>query len=253
MELENITDKIMASQPTNPDDILDICFLLDITGSMSSYIEMMGKCLNDLVYYFSSTFYPKKVYMSFVGYRDFGDNEPFVTEDFANIDIDNVLESQLYKKIEKICVSGGADLAEDIRGGIKEALKFKWRSVNKFVVLIADAPTHGKRYCEPNQDDHQDEDIQDAIDELIERKIAFFGVKFVDCTEKMYNELEKIYKEKNMDLYFAMEDMKDLMKENRDEDIRARRFMDLIATKIKATMFQIFKANKAHQIGNPLP
>ena len=62
---------------------------------MGSYIEMMGKCLEDLVYYFASTLSPKKVYMSFIGYRDFGDRNQFVIEDFSRLDKKNVLSIRL--------------------------------------------------------------------------------------------------------------------------------------------------------------
>lgn len=253
--VKNIKDKItdyfysgsQTEEPTltasDPNDVLDICFLLDITGSMGSYIQMMGKCLNDLVFYFSSTFAPKKVYMSFVGYRDFGDNDQFVIEDFANIDMKNVLKSSIYQRIKNIKVFGGGDFPEDIRGAIKHALKLKWRSMNKFVVLIADAPTHGKRYCE-NGDDYPEEDIQDAIEELMKRKIGFIGVEFAKETDKMYKELTEIYKHKGMEIYFALEDMKGLIKENKSLDERVRRFMDLVATKIKGTMFNLFKYHK---------
>lgn len=237
-----------TTSPPNPDDILDICFLLDITGSMGSHISMMGKCLNDLVYYFSSTFSPQKVYMSFVGYRDFEDSEPFVIEDFSNIDMQNVLQSSLYKKIKEIQVSGGGDYPEDIRGAIKNALKLKWRSVNKFVVLIADAPTHGTRYCDQG-DDYPKEDIQDAIEELMQRKIGFLGVEFASGTDKMYKELAEIFKSKGMSLYYALEDMKNLYNENKDEEERVLRFMDLVSTKIKETMYKIIRFNKGQMAG----
>lgn len=245
MELEEeLNPKLsLESSPPNPDDILDICFLLDTTGSMGPYISLMRKCLKDLAYYFSSTFSPKKVYMSFVGYRDFGDKDQFTCVDFVQLDINNFLESDFYKKINGLTMSGGGDLAEDIRGAIKKSLTFKWRSVNKFVILIADAPTHGRRYCNEG-DDFPDEDIQDVIDELMKRKIGFFGVEFCDLTKMMYEELKNIYKDKGLENYFALEDMKELMKEKNNNEEMALRFMDLIATKVKSTMFKIFKLNK---------
>ena len=256
---KNVKDKITGllfteeetTTSPNPDDVLDICFLLDITGSMGSHIAMMGQCLNDLVYYFSSTFAPQKVYMSFVGYRDFGDPDQFVIEEFSNIDMNNVLKSSMYKKIKEIEVSGGGDEPEDIRGAIKNALKLKWRSTNKFVVLIADAPTHGRRYYDGahGRDDYPNEDIQDAIEELMKRKIGFIGVEFASGTDKMYQELAEIFKGKGMSLYYALEDMKKLYAENKDSDQRVRRFMDLVATKIKETMYKIIRFNKAQVAG----
>ena len=160
----------------------------------------------------------------------------------------NVLQSSLYKKIKEIEVSGGGDYPEDIRGAIKKALKLKWRSVNKFVVLIADAPTHGTRYCDQG-DDYPKEDIQDAIEELMKRKIGFLGVEFAAGTDKMYKELAEMFKSKGMSLYYALEDMKNLYHENKDEEERVLRFMDLVATKIKETMYKIIRFNKEQMAG----
>lgn len=238
---DNTTDLLPENQDEN--DFLDICFLLDVTGSMGTYIKMMSECLNDLVYYFSSTFAPKRVYMSFVGYRDFGDNKEFEICDFQTVDIHSVLNSDIYKKIKKISVSGGGDTAENIRGAVKNAMKLKWKSLNKFVVLIADAPTHGKRYNGGCDDSYPDEDIEDAIQMLIKNNIAFLGVEFCKMTETMYKEFKTIYQNQGKEIYFSLEDMRNLMKENTDENERVRRFMDLIATNIKQTMFKIFKYN----------
>lgn len=237
----------LLPESKDENDFLDICFLLDVTGSMGSYIKIMGECLNDLVYYFSSTFAPKKVYMSFVGYRDFGDNKEFEICDFQTVDINSVLQSDIYKKIKKIGVSGGGDTAENIKGAVEKAIKLKWRSMNKFVVLIADAPTHGTRYNGGCDDNYPNEDIEDAIITLTQNNIAFLGVEFSTETETMYRELQKIYANQNKAIYFELEDMKNLMKENTDDKERVRRFMDLIATKIKQTMFKIFKCNNSNK------
>jgi len=180
--------------------------------------------------------------MSFIGYRDFGDRNQFVIEDFSRLDKKNVLKSSLYQKLKNIRTEGGCDEPEDIRGAIKQVLKLKWRSGNKFVVLIADAPTHGKRYYEQSDkrymkqyDDYPEEDIQDAIKELMMRKIGFIGVEFTNETDKMFKELAEIYKQNGMEIYFALEDMKKLTEETENLDERVRRFMDLVGTKIKET------------------
>lgn len=244
--IKKISGTITGSteQANTDDNVLDICFLLDVTGSMGSYIEMVGQCLEDLVYYFSNTFSPKKVYMSFVGYRDFKDHNEFESSDFELVNINNVFHSNLYKKIKQIQVSGGGDTAENIRGGVKEALKLKWRSKQKFIVLIADAPTHGKKYNGGCDDGYPDEDIRDAIESLIKENIAFFGVEFCDLTDTMYSKIKEIYEENGKKEYFVLEDMKELMKDRfQEEEDRNRKFMDLIATAIKATMFKILKLN----------
>ena len=47
--------------------------------------------------------------MSFIGYRDFGDRNQFVIEDFSRLDKKNVLKSSLYQKLKNIRTEGGCD------------------------------------------------------------------------------------------------------------------------------------------------
>ena len=51
------------------------------------------------------------------------------------------------EKLNKVKCCGGGDAAEDIRGAIKYAIKnMSWKGCHKFMILVADAPSHGKNF-----------------------------------------------------------------------------------------------------------
>jgi myosin protein heavy chain len=64
-------------------------------------------------------------------------------------------------------------------------------------MLICDAPTHGKRYNGGVSDRHPTEDIEDAIEMLIDANILFVGILFNKVTLTMFEEIKKIYKNRD--------------------------------------------------------
>lgn len=56
--------------------------------------------------------------------------------------------------------------------------KLNWPNRFKIAILICDAPTHGSKYNGGCGDDHKDEDIRDAILEMISKNIIFIGLNF---------------------------------------------------------------------------
>ena len=86
--------------------------------------------------------------------------------------------------------NGGADFAEDVRGGIKQMLDknfLKWETSFKVAILICDAPSHGRKYNVNCGDDYPNEDLRDAIELMIKAEILFIGIIFNKHTEKMFN------------------------------------------------------------------
>ena len=53
-------EQATTTSPPDPDDILDICFLLDITGSMGSHIKMRGNVSTIWSIIFPQPLLPKK-------------------------------------------------------------------------------------------------------------------------------------------------------------------------------------------------
>ena len=79
------------------------------------------------------------VRVSFVGYRDHKDSNRFEILDFST-DLEKVKDF-----ISNCRATGGADIPEDLAGGLRKCLDQKWSKGSKRqVTLITDAPCHGK-------------------------------------------------------------------------------------------------------------
>lgn len=116
---------------------LDICFVMDCTASMGPWIEASKQTIKDMIAALPADEPQKRV--AFVGYRDLGDG-PAQVHPFTE-DVNDVIGF-----IERQTALGGADIPEDVAGGLADALGLQWVSQTRTVVLIADAPCHGVKY-----------------------------------------------------------------------------------------------------------
>uniref|UniRef100_A0A914Y6Z4 CCHC-type domain-containing protein n=1 Tax=Panagrolaimus superbus TaxID=310955 RepID=A0A914Y6Z4_9BILA len=131
---------------------LELCFLVDATGSMKNHIVGVKKYINDIV---DAVIQPQanmcqygwadNVRLAFVGYRDFGDVKQFEC-------LNNGKFTESIKDFKEFCdkleASGRGDDAEDVFGGLDKALSLDWNNEygTKVIYHIADAPCHGKKY-----------------------------------------------------------------------------------------------------------
>lgn len=132
------TPQIELKQAEN----VDLCFLIDCTSSMSSYIEQVQKKINDIVDELKMNFEHFSPRLAFVGYRDFTEDpsDQIVSIDFLNeIDTFRAL-------VAEIDAFGGGDECEDVFSGLNEVTKLEWLNESRVLFHIADAPCHGKRF-----------------------------------------------------------------------------------------------------------
>ncbi len=54
--------------------------------------------------------------------------------------------------IDKLAAFGGADLPEDLAGGIKAGREQNWKSEARYCVIVTDAPCHGKKFHKSHDD-----------------------------------------------------------------------------------------------------
>jgi len=119
---------------------IEVCFVLDTTGSMSGLIEgakqKIWSIANDMI----SAKPTPELKIGLVGYRDRGDDyvvRPFQLTD----DID-----ALYGHLNSFTAAGGGDTPESVNEALDEAInKMNWsadRDVLKMVFLVGDAPPH---------------------------------------------------------------------------------------------------------------
>mgnify|MGYP001357018186 CR=1 FL=1 len=137
-----------AAKPAAEQKTVEVCFVLDTTGSMGGLIEgakqKIWAIANDIV-----SAKPKpNVRFGLVGYRDRGDE--YVTRPVAlTDDLDAI-----YEELQKFQASGGGDEPESVSEALHDAVSvMKWnerRDVFKVIYLVGDAPpqaySDGKRW-----------------------------------------------------------------------------------------------------------
>jgi myosin protein heavy chain len=64
-----------------------------------------------------------------------------------------------------------------------------WPNRFKIAILICDSPCHGEKYNGGCGDYHKNEDIRDAIEEMISKNIILIGLNFTKLTTTMYREI----------------------------------------------------------------
>ncbi len=145
LEVEAQKLGILSAQPSVGVCFVDVAFLVDCTGTMRKYIDVLKSHVAVLTAQVKSTAPGALVRLSFVGYRDIGDEQhitvmPFTTNVQALVEILHRTEAS----------GGGGDAAEDVLRGLEVAgTQLEWscgsRTVRRLVHL-GDAPSHGTRY-----------------------------------------------------------------------------------------------------------
>lgn len=182
-----------------PEQILDLCLIMDCTGSMASWIE---HCKETLLTVIDSTVARDptcKVRTAFVGYRDFGDGMGlFDLHDFS-YDADKVKEF-----ISNCTAKGGGDFPEDVQGAIRKALDLNWMGLDdsvKLAVLVADAPAHGRQYYFGHKhDDFPDGNpagliLEDMMKEMSDKEILISLYQINNENNIMYDIMKKAHAE----------------------------------------------------------
>ena len=167
---------------------LDVCFVMDCTSSMAPWIRAAKQTIKDMIAELPPAEPHKRI--AFVGYRDLGDGPAHVhpfTED----------ASAVIGAIEAEVASGGADPPEDVAGALADALGLKWASQARTVVLIADAPCHGKGYHALGDDHPAGDPTGLSMSGLLwafrNAHIDFTFVQLTSDTDKMQGRLKAVY------------------------------------------------------------
>ena len=136
--------KLINSGQPSSNIMVNICFCLDCTGSMSRWLAAAKEQMRLIIQGITTLIkkeYPSlnlKLYFAIVAYRDMNDQQQFQTQNFT----DNVNEVITF--LQRLTAQGGDDLPEDVLGALDQCLKLNWSPTNaRFIVLITDAPGHG--------------------------------------------------------------------------------------------------------------
>lgn len=127
-----------APAPVGPQ--IEVCFVLDTTGSMSGLIEGAKAKIWSIANQIVSAKPAPRVKFGLIGYRDVGDD--YVTKVYElTDDLDGI-----YAHLKEFSANGGGDTPESVNRALHEAVTMmQWstnRDVLKIVFLVGDAPPH---------------------------------------------------------------------------------------------------------------
>lgn len=190
-----------------------IAFLMDCTGSMETWIQaakdQITTITNDALRENDDN---TTIRIGFVGYRDYGDLDRFIVEDFQ--DAETIL-----RRIRNVHADGGDDVAEDVAGGISKLRSLDWEDADvKLIVHIADAPAHGNMFHAPYLSDRFPRGDPGGL--LVMNAMSYFSshgydytfVKINNTTDIMIEEFSKSY------IHDALFRVVDLSGQNRRAD-----------------------------------
>jgi hypothetical protein len=136
---------------------LDVCFCVDITGSMSPMYKTCCTSIEQIVIQLGTELGKRFsgleiiVRCAFVGYRDLTDSPQFQTYPFERMPIgdqnENVHQTNknnLFQFMRSINPSGGGDVSEDVVGALNHVADLQWNlnSNVRMMILMCDAPGH---------------------------------------------------------------------------------------------------------------
>ena len=180
---------------------VDLCFLVDCTGSMASYIQGVKEQIQNIVEKSKKMLPDLNFSIAFVGYRDHCDGAArIVVLDFTTL----ILEFQSF--MGSVAATGGGDEPEDVFGGIEEVAKLSWSKQTRILFHIADSPCHGTRFHDPSVgDDYPNGDprglqIEDLLSKLEELNIIYWFAKLGNGTDLMVQVFQSIMKINPIDL-----------------------------------------------------
>ena len=197
-EIDRVLQMMAAAQA------VDLCFLVDCTGSMSSYIQGVKEKIQGIIEKSKRMLPDLNFSVAFVGYRDHCDGaNRTVVLNFTT----SILEFQSF--MGTVQATGGEDAPEDVFGGIEEVTKLSWSRQTRILFHIADSPCHGTRFHDPSvADDYSNGDprglqIENLLSKLEELKIIYWFAKLGNATDLMVQVFQSIMKINQIDLASA--------------------------------------------------
>lgn len=163
---------------------VDICFMLDCTGSMGSYISNMASQMNALISSIDGLYPDLPLRLAFIGYRNHGDKRILFIQEFT-FDIDIIKKSINDQK-----AIGGGDGLCDIIGALHMAKGLEWQSATRLLFHIGDMPCHGLRFHDGLCDSYPTGDpnglnVENSLHKLSELNILYYFGRITFHTDKM--------------------------------------------------------------------
>lgn len=140
-ESRNITVSLDGSNEKK--NIIDIMFVVDITGSMGDELEFLQTEIDDVISRVVEKHNGAVINLALLFYRDSCDTEEFAYYDFKNVTDPNQLAAQK-AALNNQRASGGGDTPESVDEALEIAMSKQWSTAatTKLIFHVLDAPPH---------------------------------------------------------------------------------------------------------------
>ncbi|POG82151.1 kinase-like domain-containing protein [Rhizophagus irregularis DAOM 181602=DAOM 197198] len=165
---------------------VDLCFVLDCSGSMGPHIAAAKDCILQVSNYVKHTNPSIKLRVGFCGYRDhYNGLNRLQIFDF------NDQYDQFTQYMQNVLPISNDDLPEDVLGGLNAAItQLNWQNSTRVLLHIGDYPPHGRRFTSLEDDKYPDGDpngltAESVLEKMQSKNILYFFGKITDYTDKM--------------------------------------------------------------------
>jgi len=142
-ENKDVTVDIGALAYAEKKNIIELMFVVDVTGSMGDELGFLNNEIADVVNQVALADSETQINLALLFYRDYSDKEDFVYYDFVDVTTEEGLEIQ-QKAIAAQNASGGGDYPEAVEDALSQAVSKQWSNgaTTKILFQILDAPPH---------------------------------------------------------------------------------------------------------------
>jgi hypothetical protein len=168
---------------------VDLCFVLDCTGSMGHHIAAAKDCILQVTNYIKRTNPNIKLRVGFCGYRDHNDGLNRLKVFGFTDKYDKF--TKYMQKVTAFSTAENDDYPEDVLGGLDAAItQMDWQHSTRVLLHIGDYPPHGRNFTTLKDDKYPDGDPNGLTAEIVLEKmqlknILYFFGKITDYTDKM--------------------------------------------------------------------
>ena len=181
----------ILSDNTVSEKVFDLLFVIDATGSMSSYIKAAKDETQNISKELRNLYPEYHFQYGYVFYRDPIDSHDDIHE---IIDLTDQVNN-LPEKIKKIEAYGGGDLPEDWAGGYKLVNeKITWRNGVKVIIHLADAGAHGKEFTLSDKYPAESEKLKTELLKCCQKGIKIFGYVITEDARNSFNQCQNYYR-----------------------------------------------------------
>jgi hypothetical protein len=172
--------------------IMDVLFVIDATGSMSSAIRAAHDRAASIAADLRRDHPDVDFWFGSVCYRDPIDSHC----DFHQVCDFTPHIDRLVSFFTTVQANGGGDGPEDWVGALNLSLTaVHWREGRKTLIWIADAPAHGRRFCGMTNHDDETAKLPPLIVQLARSQIHVQGLNLGGGATTTFVEFKKIYDE----------------------------------------------------------